>query len=301
MTLRLLAVHAHPDDESSKGAGTYARYAAAGAEVLIVSCTGGERGDVLNEAVNTAAAKRDLAALRRTEMALAQKIIGCKHLWLGYQDSGLPAAGESVSPLSFAGLPLEQVAAPLVRIVRAFKPHVLITYNENGGYPHPDHIRCHEASVFAYHAAADSSAYPELGEPWEVTKLYYDEIFNAARVQALHHAAQKTQPVGDTAQQLAALYERFGADSAAVARAAKITTKIDVSDYLEVRDAALRAHASQVEPDHKFFFIDNELQRKAWPTEDFRLAASRTQLNLPETDLFAGITAATTQNKEQNV
>src|SRR5690554_4244843 len=147
MTLRLIAVHAHPDDESSKGAGTYAHYLGRGAEVLVVSCTGGERGDVLNELVSRdPKSRRDLAGLRRDEMELAQRIIGFDHVWLGYEDSGLPPEGAPVPKGSFADIPKETSAEALVRVVRDFKPHVMITYNEQGGYPHPDHIRCHEIS-----------------------------------------------------------------------------------------------------------------------------------------------------------
>ena len=172
MALRLIAVHAHPDDESSKGAATYAHYLDQGAEVLIVSCTGGERGDILNEAVLLdPESHRDIAGVRRREMARAQEIIGFDHVWLGYEDSGLPPAGDPVPPLSFADVPAEVSAEALVRIVREFKPHVMITYNEIGGYPHPDHIRCHEISKIAWDRSGDPASYPDAGPAWEIKKL----------------------------------------------------------------------------------------------------------------------------------
>ena len=141
--LRLLAVHAHPDDEASKGAATMASYAAAGAKVMVATCTGGERGDVLNPgAAGDPAAKRDLAGLRRREMASSQAALGIEHRWLGFMDSGLPE-GDPLPELPagcFALRPLQTAAAPLVKLVREFRPHVIISYDENGGYPHPDHI-----------------------------------------------------------------------------------------------------------------------------------------------------------------
>lgn len=306
MTLRLIAVHAHPDDESSKGAATYAHYLELGYEVLIVSCTGGERGDILNAAIaKDPAAHRDLAGLRRQEMARARDVIGFRHLWLGYQDSGLPSEGEEVHPYSFAGLPAELTAEALVRVVRRFKPHVMITYNEIGGYPHPDHIRCHEISRIAWETAGDAAAYPEAGAPWEIKKLYYEEIFNAERVRVMHDWAMQTQPDTPLAEQLTWLNERMSE------RPYNGTTRVNVSRFFEQRDTALRAHASQVEPDNSFFFLPNDMQRELWPFEDYRLAASRvhdpaadavtrafadanTDVATVETDLFTGITEEAT-------
>ncbi len=283
MTLRLLAVHAHPDDESSKGAGTYAYYRSLGAQVTVVSCTGGERGSILNDSVaDRAMAERDMAGLRRIEMAAAQRILGIDHRWLGYQDSGMNADG-SVPPYSFAAIPLEISAEPLVRIIRELKPHVLITYDENGGYPHPDHIRCHEVSIAAYRAAADPAQYPDAGEPWQVDKLYYDRIFNLERVDALFLALTVAEPDSPLLEPLGEARDRMK-DYPALA-----TTHVPVGDFLEVRDAALRAHASQVAPDSSFFFWPNDLIREAWPYEDFQLVESKVETTMPESDLFAGV------------
>ncbi|RRD60037.1 mycothiol conjugate amidase Mca [Leucobacter sp. OH1287] len=286
MALRLIAVHAHPDDESSKGAATYAHYLDQGAEVLIVSCTGGERGDILNEAVlMDPESHRDIAGVRRREMARAQEIIGFDHVWLGYEDSGLPPAGDPVPPLSFADVPAEVSAEALVRIVREFKPHVMITYNEIGGYPHPDHIRCHEISKIAWDRSGDPASYPDAGPAWEIKKLYYEEIFHVERFSALYQALVATSSDPETAARLAEILERFKD------RPYQGTAKIEISNYLEQRDLALRAHASQVSPESSFFFWPNEVQREAWPFEDFRLAASRVPTAQFEADLFQGITA----------
>jgi mycothiol S-conjugate amidase len=182
VTLRLLAVHAHPDDESSKGSATYAYYRSLGAEVLVVSCTGGEQGSILNEQLEARAhAERDIAGLRVHEMRAAQEAMGIDHVWLGYADSGLPAEGEPVAVNSFATIPLEISAEPLVSVIRRFRPQVLVTYDEIGGYPHPDHIRTHEISMEAFRAASDASRYPAAGEPWQIDKVYYDRMFPSRR------------------------------------------------------------------------------------------------------------------------
>jgi len=283
----LLAVHAHPDDESSKGAATYAHYASAGATVTVVSCTGGERGDVQNEALaERAMAQRDMAGLRRREMAAAQAVMGIHHRWLGYVDSGLPEnyTSERADLLPagcFALVPLEISAEPLVRVIRQTRPHVLVTYDENGGYPHPDHIRTHEISMYAWEAAADPARYPEQGEAWRIPKVYYDRIFNSHKIAAVHDAL--VEAGHERAVDMAEMRERMRD------RPSEATTQVNVGDHLDTRDAALRSHASQVAPDDRFFFWPNDVQRAAWPYEDFQLVSSTVETALPESDLFAGL------------
>jgi len=284
---RLLAVHAHPDDESSKGAATYAHYRSLGDEVLVVSCTGGERGDVQNQGLTPhelAMAERDMAGLRRIEMSRAAAAIDIAHRWLGYEDSGLPEGDEALPMNCFARIPLEISAEPLVGIIREFRPHVLITYDEQGGYPHPDHIRTHELSMFAWRAAADARQYPRQGPAWHVPKVYYDRIFNSHRLERVYEAM-----VDSDHPRRADLEELRGWMSG---RPFTATTHVPVGDFLEHRDSALRAHASQVAPDDRFFFWPNDVQREAWPYEDFELVESSVDTTLPEDDLFAGITDA---------
>ncbi len=284
MTRRLLAVHAHPDDESSKGAGTYARYLELGAQVMVVSCTGGERGDIQNPALEARAmADRDMGGIRRIEMDAARTIIGFEHRWLGYLDSGLPGEGETVPANAFARIPLEISAAPLVRIIRQFRPQVVHTYDENGGYPHPDHIRTHEVTMFAIEAAADGSRYPEAGEPWTVSKVYYDRMFSTRRVVAVHDRLREVEPESPRTAILAEVREWIGE------RGGEATTRIEIGAHLDARDAALRAHASQVPPDNAFFFWPNDVVLDVWPWDEFELAHSRVESTLPESDLFAGI------------
>src|SRR4051794_5528272 len=184
--LRLLAVHAHPDDEASKGAATVARYVREGVDVLIATCTGGERGSILNPAMDRPDVIAILAGIRHHEMERAIAFLGAHHAWLGFVDSGLPE-GDPLPPLPegcFALEPLEIATEPLVRIVRTFRPHVITTYDENGGYPHPDHIMCHKVSMEAFEAAGDPERYPGTGEPWQPLKLYYHMTFHKRRVPA---------------------------------------------------------------------------------------------------------------------
>ncbi|TFB54644.1 mycothiol conjugate amidase Mca [Cryobacterium sp. TMT1-62] len=278
-----MAVHAHPDDESSKGAATYAHYRGLGVEVMILSCTGGERGSILNEALlGHPLAERDLPGLRRLEMAEAQRALGVQHRWLGYEDSGMNEDG-SVPRNSFADIPVAISAEPVVRLIREFRPQVLVTYDEKGGYPHPDHIRCHDVSMEAYRAAADPTRYPDAGEPWQVEKLYYDRIFNLERVDAMFLELSVTEPDSPLLEPLGAARE-WMKDYPKLA-----TTHVPVGDFLEVRDAALRAHASQVAPTSSFFFWPNDLIREAWPYEDFQLVESKVDTVIPESDLFTGI------------
>ena len=284
-TLRLLAVHAHPDDESSKGAATMARYVREGVEVLVVSCTGGERGDVLNPALAAdPVVLADLAAVRQREMHAARDILGVQHAWLGFHDSGLPE-GDPLPPLPdgcFALVPLEEASEPLVRIVREFRPHVVLTYDEKGGYPHPDHIKTHEVSVEAFDAAGDPECYPGTGEPWEPLKLYYHLTFHKQRLVALHEAALEAKVESPFGHWLEG-WEDVPGD------AERLTTSIECADYFPVRDEALKAHATQVDPAGPWFALPTDVQRVAWPTEDYQLAQSRVTTVLPETDLFAGI------------
>lgn len=284
-----MAVHAHPDDESSKGAATYAHYRSQGAEVCIVSCTGGESGSILNDQLERHAwAERDIAGLRRLEMAEAQRILDVDHVWLGYVDSGMAREDGTLPPLSFATIPVDIAVQPLVKSIRERKPHVIICYDENGGYPHPDHIMSHLIAVRAWDAAADPAFHPELGEPWEVSKLYYERIWNIPRFQAMAKHLQETEPGSELRDRIVESLERFRD------RPRSVTTSITVADQFEVGARALRAHASQVPPDSPFFFWPVDLVRAAWPTEDFELVKSRIG-SIPgpeddiERDLFAGI------------
>lgn len=282
--LRLLQVHAHPDDESSKGAATTARYVAEGVEVVVATCTGGERGSILNPAMDRPDVLANISEIRRQEMDAARRILGIAQVWLGFVDSGLPE-GDPRPPLppeSFGLVPLEEATAPLVKVIRAFRPHVMTTYDENGGYPHPDHIMCHKISIEAFDAAADPDHYLKLGDPWSVSKLYYQFTFHRDRIVALDQAlttAGLESPYADRLKDWAADPDHQN----------RVTTRVPCADYFPVRDKALLAHATQVDPEGSWFSVPLEVHRAAWPTEDYELARSRVQASLPEDDLFAGI------------
>jgi mycothiol S-conjugate amidase len=281
----MIAVHAHPDDESSKGAATMARYAAEGVRVVVATFTGGERGDVLNPSLRhrTDIAER-LPEVRKEEMARAAAALGVEHRFLGFVDSGLPE-GDPLPPLpegSFALVDPVDAAIPLVALIREVRPQVLTTYDPTGGYPHPDHIHTHTVTMEAIRQAADPQVHPELGQAFEVPKVYYNQAFSPQRIEAANEAmieAGMTSPFGDW------LSDR----SARPFPAPRITTRVDVADFFDARDAALRAHATQVDPDGFFFAIPRSIEVAVWPHEDYELASSTVPVSIPETDLFAGI------------
>ncbi|MFC4108820.1 mycothiol conjugate amidase Mca [Micromonospora zhanjiangensis] len=282
--LRLMAVHAHPDDESSKGAATTAKYVAEGVDVLVVTCTGGERGSVLNPKMDRPEVWENMAEIRRAEMDAARAILGVEQAWLGFVDSGLPE-GDPLPPLPegcFALQDVEVAAGPLVRLIRQFRPHVITTYDEEGGYPHPDHIMTHKVSVAAFEAAGDPDRYPELGEPWQPLKLYYDIGFSRGKVTALHEAMLAAGLESPYQDWLKRWEDRPD-------KGPRITTRVECAEYFPVRDDALRAHATQIDPDGFWFHVPMRVQREAWPTEDYQLARSLVDSPTPETDLFAGV------------
>lgn len=261
-----------------------AKYLAEGVDVMVVTCTGGERGDVLNAAARADVDARGLLAVRRDEMARAAEVLGVRHAWLGFEDSGFPE-GDPLPPLPagcFADLPVEETIPELVRLVREFRPQVVTTYDENGGYPHPDHVRTHVTTMAAIDAAADPQRLPELGAPWQVSKVYYNQQFSKARVEALHLAmidADLDSPYHDWLKR----WDDRPED------AERITTRVPCADYFDVRDRALLEHRTQIDPNGQWFAVPLDFQREVWPTEDFQLARSEVPTTLPEDDLFAGL------------
>ena len=252
---------------------------------MVATCAGGERGSVLNPGMDRPDVWERLPQIRVEQMARARAILGVEQEFHGFVDSGLPE-GDPLPPLAegcFALMDVEEAAEPLVRLMRSFRPHVVTTYDENGGYPHPDHIMCHRISVHAFDAAGDPDRYPGTGEPWQPLKLYYNQTFTRARTTALHRAllsAGLESPYAEWLERWADREER------------EITTHVPCADWFSVRDRALLAHATQVDPDGTWFACPLEMQREVWPTEDFELARSHVEVSLPEDDLFAGIRAA---------
>lgn len=287
--LCLLQVHAHPDDEASKGAGTTAKYAAEGVHNVLVCCTGGEAGDILNPAVEHPGSPEGLHELRMAELDESVRVLGygALHL-LGYHDSGMPDTETNARPDNFANAPLDEAVERLVKIIRAERPQVIITYREDRQfYPHPDHIRVHEITLPAFDAAGDPEKYPDAGEPWQPLKLYYVS-WSAARVKALHHAYLKR---GEESP-----YESWFERGFDENREDEFTTLIDVGDYLYKRREALLAHRTQVDPEGFWMRLPDDVIREVFPWEEYTLARSLVDAERAdgefEDDLFTGIRTA---------
>ncbi len=279
--LCILSVHAHPDDEASKGAGTIARYHAEGVRTVLVTATGGEAGDILNPAVDTPEARADLAAVRRQELARSAEIIGYDDVvLLGYRDSGMPDSEHNRHPEAFANVPPVESTGKLVEVIRRTRPQVILTYNDDQtGYPHPDHLMVHDISVLAFARAGDPAWYPELGEPWTPSKLYYT-VWSMARLHKIHNTMLELGVESPFTQEW---FERPNQDD-------RITSAVAVDGYYHVRKQALLAHATQVDPTSPFWFgLPDDVAATIHPVEEYVLADSRVPTSIPETDLFAGL------------
>jgi mycothiol S-conjugate amidase len=280
----IVTVHAHPDDEASKGAPTLAKYAAEGVRTALVCCTGGEEGDILNKAMDRPEVREHLPEIRARELARSAEIIGFADVvMLGYRDSGMPETEANANPAAFANADIDEATGRLVAVIRRERPQVLITYNDDQqGYPHPDHLRVHDISVLAWQRAGDPAWYSDAGDPWDVSKLYYS-TWSRARVMAIHEALQR---LGRKSPYDEKWFKRPSQDH-------RITTRIEVAEYVSVRTQSLIAHATQVDPKESFWFgLTDEESADVYPWEDWVLAESR--VGFPpegelEDDLFAGL------------
>jgi mycothiol S-conjugate amidase len=289
--LCVVSVHAHPDDEASKGAATMARYAGEGVRTVLVTCTGGEAGDILNEEADSPEVRADLAGVRRRELEDAVRIIGYHRLYLlGYRDSGMPDTEANAHPDNFANADLDEATGRLVGVIRAERPQVIVTYGDGrgGGYEHPDHIRVHDVSVLAFDRAADPDWYPDAGDPWQPLKLYYSSGFSRARVRAMHDWFVEH----DEESPFKEWVDRMPEDAED-----GTTTRIDVGEHLDVGRRALLAHRTQVAPTGFFFRVPLEVVREIHPWEDFELARSLVDVERGddgyEHDLFEGVRVTT--------
>jgi mycothiol S-conjugate amidase len=279
--LRLLTVHAHPDDEASKGAGTVSRYHDEGVHTVLVCCTGGEAGDILNPAMDLPEVRERLHEIRQEELARSAEVIGYDEVvMLGYRDSGMPETADNADPNCFARAEMSEAVGRLVAVIRRHRPHVIVTYSDDQeGYPHPDHLMVHDVTLPAFDAAGDPDAYPELGEPWQPLKLYYT-LWSRARIVATH---EKLLELGLESPFDDRWFERPSQDH-------RITTRVDVGAWHERRTAALLAHATQIDPHSPFWFaLPAEVAPTVYPYDDYHLARSLVDVDLPEDDLFAGV------------
>jgi mycothiol S-conjugate amidase len=279
----LLAIHAHPDDESSKGAGTMAKYAAEGVRVVLVCATDGAEGEILNPRMDRPGIKEQMAELRRAELETACDILGVERIYhLGYRDSGMPGSDANDHEGAFCKADPDEVAARLVKIVRAERPDVILSYDESKGYEHPDHVRVHEMGLRVFREAGDSEKFPDAGAPWQPKKLYFFATFTRHRFQVLNDAAVAEGLEGPYAEWLEKWDEIGFAEP-------DVTSQVDVAEYIDLRSKALLAHATQIDPDSFWFAIPDDLQRRVYAWEDYTLIESRVETTLPEKDLFDGI------------
>ena len=283
-TLRLMHVHAHPDDESSKGAASTAKYVAEGVDVHVVTCTGGERGSILNPKMDRPDVLANIAEIRRQEMDRAREILGVRQDWLGFVDSGLP--GGRPAAAAAGGLLRDapgrrggRAAGAADAVVPAARRDD-VRRERRLPAPRPRHVP--PGRVAAFEAAGDPARYPDAGEPWQPLKLYYHHAFHRERTQALHDEMLRQGLESPYAERLA----EWKPDPV---HAARVTTRVPCAEYFPVRDQALLAHATQIDPEGPWFACPLRVHQQAWPTEDYELARSLVEVETPESDLFAGV------------
>jgi N-acetyl-1-D-myo-inositol-2-amino-2-deoxy-alpha-D-glucopyranoside deacetylase len=296
---RLLLVHAHPDDESIGNGVTMAKYAAEGAGVTLVTCTLGEEGEVLVDDLANLAADRDdgLGEHRIGELADAMAILGVTdHRFLGhpgkYRDTGMsdhPNGGamapDIIHPGSFWAADLREAADDLVPVIREIRPQVLATYDDQGGYGHPDHVQAHRVAMYASMLAAVPSYRPDLGDAWDVPKIYW----NAMAEERMRAGLRALRDMGDQTT-----FEGMDPDGPLppfMVPDKWITTEIDGGSFVEQKLDAMRAHATQITVDGPFFALSNNLGNQVWAVESYRIVKGSVVPGPAgiETDLFAGV------------
>jgi N-acetyl-1-D-myo-inositol-2-amino-2-deoxy-alpha-D-glucopyranoside deacetylase len=285
---RVLFVHAHPDDETIATGATMAKYAAEGAHVTLVTCTLGEEGEILVPELAHLAADRDdrLGEYRIGELADAMAVLGVTdHRFLGgagrWRDSGMMGTATNDRPNSFWQADLSEAVGALVGVMREVRPHVVVGYDDNGGYGHPDHIQAHRVAAGAFHAAGDAERYLELGAAWTPSKLYETALPRSALVRAFVMLREMGEdaPFGVTSPDDLT----FGVPDEV------ITTVVDASDHLDEKVAAMRAYPTQISVDGPFFALSNDVGQGIFGREHYRLVAGPAGPMQPETDLFAGL------------
>ncbi|MFG2286902.1 N-acetyl-1-D-myo-inositol-2-amino-2-deoxy-alpha-D-glucopyranoside deacetylase [Streptomyces sp. NPDC048595] len=287
---RLLLVHAHPDDESINNGVTMAKYAAEGALVTLVTCTRGEEGEVIPAELAALAPDRDdaLGPYREDELAAAMAALGVgDHRFLGgpgrYRDSGMMGAPQNERPDSFWRAPLDEAAADLVAVIREVRPQVLVTYDPNGGYGHPDHIQAHRVAMRGAELAARAEFRPELGAAHAIGKIYW----NCNPRSVVEEGFERLRAAGRGFPGIAAVDDVPG-----VVPDGEVTASI-AGDPAQVaaKTAAMRAHYTQIAVDGPFFALSNDLGQPLFATEHYRLVhgAAGAPAGAREDDLFAGI------------
>jgi N-acetyl-1-D-myo-inositol-2-amino-2-deoxy-alpha-D-glucopyranoside deacetylase len=289
---RILLVHAHPDDETIGTGATMAKYAAEGVHVTLVTCTLGEEGEVLGDAHAHRAAHHDdtLGEHRAVELANAMKALGVTdHRQLGhpgkFRDSGMMGTPDNDDPACFWRADLGDAGADLVAVVREVRPQVLVTYDDFGGYGHPDHIQAHRVAMYATLLAGAASYRPDLGEAWDIPKIYW----SAFPKSVVREGIEMLRAMGDTSD--------FGSmdpdDLPFAVDDELVTTAVHAEDYLDAKMAAMAAHETQISLQDGFFALSNDMGSKAFGREFYRRVRGASDGPLDEagreTDLFAGL------------
>jgi len=270
----LMAVHAHPDDECIGTGGTLARYAADGVRTVLVTCTDGAVGEISDPALAT---PENLAEVRSAELDESVRILGIGRLVkLGYRDSGMAGTADNQHPASFLQADFDTAVGRVVRVIREERPDVLVTYDENGGYGHPDHIRAHQVAVAAFEAAGDASRFSDTGPSWSTARLYYAVVPRSGFVRLAERlrAAGIEVPWAAPDEQSEEKQPTFGVSDD------QVTTSIDVSDFVETKRRALIAHRTQMGPDQFFMRLPPELFADVFGRESFqRVGGPTTESN----------------------
>ncbi len=269
-------------------------YKAQGVHTVLVCCTGGEEGDLQNPSLRepgqaffgltSEQEKVKMAELRPIELAESAAVIGFEEVvMLGYRDSGMLDSEANSNPECFHMAPMDEAVGRLVAIIRRTRPQVIITYSDDqSGYPHPDHVKVHDISIIAFERAGDPDWYPAAGEPYQPAKMYYT-LWSKARLLAIHEAMLRLRGKSPYDERW---LDREGQDE-------RITTRLDVRGYMWARSGALRAHATQVDPNESWWFgLSDEELAEAYPYEDWVLAHSHVGYvaeGNTEDDLFIGV------------
>jgi mycothiol conjugate amidase Mca len=277
----LLAVHAHPDDECLGTGGILARYGAEGVRTVLVTCTDGAVGEISDVALAT---PENLAEVRAGELDESVRILGISRLAkLGYRDSGMQGTADNENPLSFHQCDFDEAVGKVVRIMREERPDVVVTYDENGGYGHPDHIRAHQVAVAAFEAAGDAARYPDTGAAWSAAKLYYAVIARSSFPRFIERLRQLgiESPFAE-AREPQPEERPFGVSDD------RVTTTVDVSQYVDTKRRSLEAHRTQMGPDQFFMRLPAHVFGEFFGRENFQRVSGPTD-GVPEVDLFSGL------------
>ena len=276
--LTLLAVHAHPDDESISTGGILAKYSAKGFRTILAYGTGGEAGDILNPEFVAPKPGLNIKEIRAIELEAAVKVLSVGAVYfLNYRDSGMAGSPENHHPQAFARADIREATARLVKIIRRVRPHVMVTYNEKGTYLHPDHIMANRITLRAFQASADPRfEIDEVLEPWQPTKLYYTAI-PLERIRRMYRIAKEQgQDPGFDPDVIGTPEEQ-------------ITAVVDVREYLSRKLEALNCHQSQMNPNSVIRRMSEEFREEVMGYEHFQCVQGCNAVDTKETDLFEGL------------